>query len=187
MNRTENFIWHQENLIASGTRATIYQGFHRFSGEFVAVKVNKTQGDAAHRGYLTEIDDAEIRLIKDLRHENLVQFLVFERLEESTDQAELIGEQILFFEYCHGPSVDRLLQSPMFRYGLPCETFIELLNDLNEALRFLKSKNIVSSFRQTTKNEQRLFLLPFSSSCTQTFDLRIFSNRSIPTVNKSSN
>ena len=152
MNRTENFIWYQKDVIGCGTRAMIYKGFHRLSGEFVAIKVNKTLSDVFPRGLLSLIDEAEIRLIKDLRHKNLVQFIGFERIEESTEQSEFIGEQVLLFEFCHGLSVELLLKSPTFRYGLPFSMFIHLFSDLNDALRYLKTKNIVNSIRLKTKH-----------------------------------
>lgn len=143
---SRNYIWNHKNEVGSGKTAVVYKGWHLETGECVACKVIKPTSTVSH--VLSEEHlstwSSEIEAFRGLNHKNIVQYFGIEMVEESTGELCFVGQPVLLFEYCHGTSLEELLQLPTNRCGLPSDVIFDLLADLSDALKYLNRKNIVS-------------------------------------------
>ena len=93
-------------MIGKGTFGSVYLGFNATTGEMLAVKqveittsFNDREGERGKS--IVDSLNAEIETLKDLDHENIVQYLGYERTETTLS---------IFLEYVPGGSVGRCLK-----------------------------------------------------------------------------
>jgi serine/threonine protein kinase len=98
--------WVKGELIGKGTYGSVYLGLNATTGEMLAVKqVEITRSfddrdDGRSKGMVDALN-AEIETLKDLDHENIVQYLGYERTATTLS---------IFLEYVPGGSVGRCLK-----------------------------------------------------------------------------
>lgn len=104
--------WMKGNLIGRGSFGRVYHALNIATGDWVAVKevdTALTVADARNE-HLKEASDAlyrEISLLKDLDHENIVQYIGYDSNEEE-------GLIYIFLEYVPGGSISSLLNQYQF-------------------------------------------------------------------------
>ena len=106
LKRTATFRWFKGQMIGKGTYGKVYLGMNATTGEFLAVKqvqvsAKAANGDKNKMKELVAALDGEIDTMKDLDHENIVQYLGCERKEASIS---------IFLEYISGGSVGSCLR-----------------------------------------------------------------------------
>jgi mitogen-activated protein kinase kinase kinase len=104
--RQATFRWFKGQLIGKGTYGRVYLGMNATTGEFLAVKQVEVSAKAAGNDKekmreLVSALDQEIDTMKDLDHDNIVQYLGCERKETSIS---------IFLEYISGGSVGSCLR-----------------------------------------------------------------------------
>ncbi len=104
--RQATFRWFKGQLIGKGTYGRVYLGMNATTGEFLAVKqvevsAKAAGNDKAKMRELVAALDQEIDTMKDLDHDNIVQYLGCERKETSIS---------IFLEYISGGSVGSCLR-----------------------------------------------------------------------------
>lgn len=123
------------SLIGRGTFGDVYLGLNPLSGELMAVKqvelpVENTATEGRKRS-MVEALQREIALLKDLQHENIVQYL-----GSHIDVAHFS----IFLEYVPGGSVAGLLAS----YGAFQEPLVKsFVRQILKGLNYLHGKDIV--------------------------------------------
>ncbi|KAG2174456.1 hypothetical protein INT44_006719 [Umbelopsis vinacea] len=127
--------WMKGSLIGRGTFGDVYLGLSPISGELMAVKqvelpvVNSATEDRK-RTMISALEQ-EIALLRDLHHENIVQYLGFQ-----CDDAHFS----IFLEYVPGGSVAGLLASyGAFKEPLVCSFVRQILKGLN----YLHGRDII--------------------------------------------
>lgn len=106
------FQWMRGNLIGRGSFGRVYHALNIAAGEWIAVKqLDMAVTPSDHRNQeLQAHSDAlyrEIRLLKDLDHDNIVQYIGYD-----SDIAE--GHTYIFLEYVPGGSIYGLLNQYQF-------------------------------------------------------------------------
>ncbi|CAG8604437.1 2432_t:CDS:2, partial [Scutellospora calospora] len=103
-----NIRWMKGDLIGMGSFGTVYLGLNSATGELMAVKqVELPSGNSANEERKKSMLDAlqrEITLLKELQHENIVQYL---GSQHDNDEKTLN----IFLEYVPGGSVTTILNS----------------------------------------------------------------------------
>ncbi|KAG0174420.1 ATP binding [Apophysomyces sp. BC1015] len=127
--------WMKGSLIGRGTFGDVYLGLNPISGELMAVKqvelpvVNSATEE--RKKSMVEALRREIALLKELHHENIVQYL-----GSQTDDAHFS----IFLEYVPGGSVAGLLAS----YGAFQEPLVKsFVRQILKGLNYLHGKDIV--------------------------------------------
>ncbi|KAF7730404.1 ATP binding [Apophysomyces ossiformis] len=127
--------WIKGSLIGRGTFGDVYLGLNPISGELMAVKqvelpvVNSATEERKKK--MVEALRGEIALLKELHHENIVQYL-----GSQTDNAHFS----IFLEYVPGGSVAGLLAS----YGAFQEALVKsFVRQILKGLNYLHGKDIV--------------------------------------------
>jgi mitogen-activated protein kinase kinase kinase len=123
------------SLIGRGTFGDVYLGLNPMNGELMAVKQVElpveNSATEEHKKSLVEALQREIELLKELQHDNIVQYLGSE-----IDSAYFS----IFLEYVPGGSVAGLLAS----YGAFQETLVKsFVRQILKGLNYLHGKDIV--------------------------------------------
>ncbi|KAI8141547.1 kinase-like domain-containing protein [Fennellomyces sp. T-0311] len=127
--------WMKGSLIGRGTFGDVYLGLNPLSGELMAVKqvelpVENSATEERKKSMVVALQ-REIELLKDLQHENIVQYL-----GSQTDPAHFS----IFLEYVPGGSVAGLLAS----YGAFQEPLVtSFVRQILKGLNYLHGKDIV--------------------------------------------
>ncbi|KAJ2960218.1 hypothetical protein NQZ79_g4404 [Umbelopsis isabellina] len=127
--------WMKGSLIGRGTFGDVYLGLSPISGEFMAVKqvelpVMNSATEDRKKSMINALQQ-EISLLKDLHHENIVQYL-----GSQCDDAYFS----IFLEYVPGGSVAGLLASyGAFKEPLVCSFVRQILKGLN----YLHGRDII--------------------------------------------
>ncbi|KAI9490551.1 hypothetical protein BDB00DRAFT_790297 [Zychaea mexicana] len=127
--------WMKGSLIGRGTFGDVYLGLNPLSGELMAVKqvelpVENSATEERKKSMVVALQ-REIELLKDLQHENIVQYL-----GSQTDPAHFS----IFLEYVPGGSVAGLLAS----YGAFQEPLVKsFVRQILKGLNYLHGKDIV--------------------------------------------
>ncbi|KAI8885393.1 Pkinase-domain-containing protein [Backusella circina FSU 941] len=127
--------WMKGSLIGRGTFGDVYLGLNPMNGELMAVKQVElpveNSATEEHKKSLVEALQREIELLKELQHDNIVQYLGSE-----IDSAYFS----IFLEYVPGGSVAGLLAS----YGAFQETLVKsFVRQILKGLNYLHGKDIV--------------------------------------------
>lgn len=127
--------WIKGALIGAGSFGQVYLGMDASTGLLMAVKqVELPSGSSANEDRKQSMLDAlerEIELLKDLQHENIVQYLY-----SSADEDYLN----IFLEYVPGGSVAALLRN----YGAFEETLVKnFVRQILQGLQYLHERNII--------------------------------------------
>ncbi|CAB4445937.1 unnamed protein product [Rhizophagus irregularis] len=127
--------WMQGALIGMGSFGSVYLGLNSITGELMAVKqVELPTGQSANEERKKSMLDAlqrEIALLKDLHHENIVQYLGFQHDEKTLN---------IFLEYVPGGSVATMLNN----YGPLEETLVRSFNrQILQGLNYLHEQDII--------------------------------------------
>lgn len=123
-------------MIGSGSFGTVFLALHAVTGELMAVKqveMPSNRGDAldAKKNHMVEALKLEISLLKELKHENIVQYL-----GSNSDDHHLN----IFLEYVAGGSVATMLVN----YGSLGEQLISnFVRQILQGLNYLHSKDII--------------------------------------------
>eukprot|EP00727_Mastigamoeba_balamuthi_P008712 m51a1_g4463 putative protein serine threonine kinase (1324) ;mRNA; r:198200-204112 len=125
-------VWVRADKIGQGGFGTVYQGLNKETGDIFAVKqveLDESGDERARR--LLEQYDAEIQLMKNLDHPNIVQSL----------GAEIRGSTLnIFMEYVGGGSLSLLLK----KFGPFGESVIRVYTrQILQGLHYLHSNNIL--------------------------------------------
>jgi mitogen-activated protein kinase kinase kinase len=128
--------WIKGRLIGSGSFGTVYLGMNAFTGELMAVKqvelmTDVNTEDQSRKKSMLDALQREMHLLKELQHENIVQYLG-SNLEENFLN--------IFLEYVPGGSVASLLAN----YGVFEESLIRnFIRQILHGLNYLHGKNII--------------------------------------------
>ncbi|KAK9459023.1 kinase-like domain-containing protein [Lipomyces oligophaga] len=128
--------WIKGALIGSGSFGTVVLGLNALTGELMAVKQveimrNDKQGDQARKKSMMDALQREIALLRDLQHENIVQYL------GSNSDGQYLN---IFLEYVPGGSVASLLNN----YGPLEEPLIRIfVRQILCGLNYLHDKDII--------------------------------------------
>lgn len=129
--------WVMGKIIGRGSFGRVFHALNAANGEMLAVKVielpsAKSQSNISRkRGDLIRDLYSEIELLKDLEHENIVQYLGFELCPQSIN---------IFLEYVDGGSIE----SALHRHGpFPEEHCKSLTRQVLKGLEYLHNKNIL--------------------------------------------
>jgi mitogen-activated protein kinase kinase kinase len=128
--------WIKGRLIGSGSFGTVYLGMNAFTGELMAVKqvelmTDENTEDQSRKKSMLDALQREMHLLKELQHENIVQYLG-SNLEENFLN--------IFLEYVPGGSVASLLAN----YGVFEESLIRnFIRQILHGLNYLHGKNII--------------------------------------------
>ncbi|KAJ9111554.1 hypothetical protein QFC20_002527 [Naganishia adeliensis] len=131
---TRNIKWIKGALIGAGSFGQVYLGMDAHSGLLMAVKqVDLSMGvqnEEKKKSMMTALQ-REIELLRDLQHENIVQYL-----DSSADEKHLN----IFLEYVPGGSVTALLRN----YGAFEEALVKnFVRQILTGLEYLHDKGIV--------------------------------------------
>ncbi|KZV90232.1 Pkinase-domain-containing protein [Exidia glandulosa HHB12029] len=127
--------WIRGALIGSGSFGSVYLGMNKFTGMLMAVKQVELPSGSSHneerkKSMLTALE-REIDLLKDLQHENIVQYL-----DSSMDDQYLN----IFLEYVPGGSVAALLNN----YGAFEEALVRnFVRQILQGLNYLHEREII--------------------------------------------
>uniref|UniRef100_A0A8C1L5C0 Unc-51 like autophagy activating kinase 1a n=1 Tax=Cyprinus carpio TaxID=7962 RepID=A0A8C1L5C0_CYPCA len=128
MESVGKFEFSRKDLIGHGAFAVVFKGRHKQKHDFeVAVKCINKKNLAKSQSLLGK----EIRILKELKHENIVSLLDFQ---------EISGCVYLVMEYCNGGDLAEYLHS---KGSLSEDTIRVLLQQLAGAMSVLRSKGIV--------------------------------------------
>ncbi|KAK9360128.1 kinase-like domain-containing protein [Lipomyces starkeyi] len=128
--------WIKGALIGSGSFGSVLLGLNALTGELMAVKQvemtkNDKQGDPARKRAMIDALQREIQLLRDLHHENIVQYL------GSNSDGQYLN---IFLEYVPGGSVAALLNN----YGPFEEPLIRtFVRQILCGLSYLHDKDII--------------------------------------------
>jgi mitogen-activated protein kinase kinase kinase len=123
-------------MIGQGSFGTVFLALHAVTAELMAVKqveMPSNRGDAldAKKNHMVEALKQEISLLRELKHENIVQYL-----GSNSDENHLN----IFLEYVAGGSVATMLVN----YGSLGETLIaNFVRQILKGLNYLHSKDII--------------------------------------------
>lgn len=130
----QQFAWVKGELIGVGTFGKVYLALNVTTGEMIAVKQTTISPQFVNNRKTREIMNsfkAEVETLKDLDHENIVQYLGFGRKGDTYS---------IFLEYVSGGSVGHLIRS----YGKFNESLIRYLTkQVLQGLCYLHSKGIL--------------------------------------------
>lgn len=121
---SKNYIWFTDNRLGAGATAVVYTGFNKHKGEPVAVKV-----------FYKQYEPREIRILKQINHENIVKLL---DIEETSN-----GDKVLIMELCTGHSLLKVLNEPENNYGLNDAEFLLVLRNLYDGVKYLRQNNFI--------------------------------------------
>ncbi|XP_016336241.1 serine/threonine-protein kinase ULK1-like isoform X2 [Sinocyclocheilus anshuiensis] len=128
MESVGKFEFNRKDLIGHGAFAVVFKGRHKKKHDFeVAVKCINKKNLAKSQSLLGK----EIRILKELKHENIVSLLDFQ---------EILGCVYLVMEYCNGGDLAEYLHS---KGSLNEDTIRVLLQQLAGAMSVLRSKGII--------------------------------------------
>jgi mitogen-activated protein kinase kinase kinase len=134
--RQATFRWFKGQLIGKGTYGRVYLGMNATNGEFLAVKqvevsAKAAGNDKAKMKELVAALDQEIDTMKDLDHDNIVQYLGCERKETSIS---------IFLEYISGGSIGSCLR----KHGKFEESLVSsLTRQILQGLAYLHREGIL--------------------------------------------
>ncbi|VEU19560.1 DEKNAAC100297 [Brettanomyces naardenensis] len=130
----KQFAWVKGELIGVGTFGKVYLALNVTTGEMIAVKQTTISSKFLNNRETKEIVGsftAEVETLKDLDHENIVQYLGF-GMKDNTYS--------IFLEYVSGGSVGHLIRS----YGMFPEDLIRYLTrQVLQGLTYIHSKGIL--------------------------------------------
>lgn len=128
------FSWTKGELIGIGAFGRVFSGLNNVTGELVAVKQVSFAKDETLQGRVAEhikALEAEVAVLKTLKHENIVQYLGTERTEDSIH---------IFLEYVPGGSIASLLA----KFGPFQESVIRVYTrQILRGLEYLHQKGIM--------------------------------------------
>ncbi|KAI2661508.1 Serine/threonine-protein kinase ULK1 [Labeo rohita] len=128
MESVGKFEFNRKDLIGHGAFAVVFKGRHKQKHDYeVAVKCINKKNLAKSQSLLGK----EIRILKELKHENIVSLLDFQ---------EISGCVYLVMEYCNGGDLAEYLHS---KGSLSEDTIRVLLQQLAGAMSVLRSKGII--------------------------------------------
>jgi mitogen-activated protein kinase kinase kinase len=132
----DNVKYMQGALIGQGSFGSVYLALHSVTGELMAVKQVETPGSNgtaldAKKNNMVEALKHEIGLLRELKHENIVQYL------GSNSEGSHLN---IFLEYVPGGSVAKMLVN----YGPLGEGLINnFVRQILQGLEYLHSKDII--------------------------------------------
>ncbi|KAI8079983.1 kinase-like domain-containing protein [Halteromyces radiatus] len=148
--------WMRGQLIGKGSYGRVYHALNVAAGEWIAVKqvdIPTTSSDR-HNQQLHDTADAlyrEIQLLKDLEHDNIVQYLGYDVDEEE-------GHINIFLEYVPGGSIASCLskqgkfeESLVSYFTRQILLGLEYLHDRNILHRDIKAGNVLLTHTGTCK------------------------------------
>lgn len=125
--------WTKGELIGAGAYGRVFLGLNQVTGRLMAVKQVQTPDDESCRSRVAEHVKAleeEVRMLKQLKHPNIVQYLGTERNGDTLN---------IFLEYAAGGSVASLLS----KFGAFQETLTRLFTkQILQGLEFLHQNGI---------------------------------------------
>ncbi|XP_060927321.1 serine/threonine-protein kinase ULK1a isoform X1 [Limanda limanda] len=128
MESVGNFEFSRKDLIGHGAFAVVFKGRHKEKRDWeVAVKCINKKNLAKSKSLL----DKEIKILKELKHENIVSLL---------DYQEMGGSVYLVMEYCNGGDLAEYLHS---KGTLSEDTIRVFLQQIAQAMNTLQSKDIL--------------------------------------------
>ena len=146
------FSWSKGELIGIGAFGRVFSGLNNVTGELVAVKQVSFAKDEALQGRVAEhirALEAEVDVLKQLKHENIVQYLGTERTEDAIH---------IFLEFVPGGSIASLLakfgpfpESVIRVYTRQILRGLEYLHQKGIMHRDIKGANILIDKRGTVK------------------------------------
>jgi mitogen-activated protein kinase kinase kinase len=133
------FKWVKGDLIGKGTHGSVYLGLNATTGEMFAVKqvdVPDIGRDNERMKTMMDALNAEIETLKDLDHPYIVQYLGYERTDQTLS---------IFLEYVPGGSIGRCLK----KHGRFEENVIRsLIRQTLEGLAYLHSQGRLHRVRR---------------------------------------
>ncbi|KAL3692907.1 hypothetical protein R1sor_006558 [Riccia sorocarpa] len=133
--------WQKGKLLGSGTFGNVYVGFNSDIGSFCAMKeVLLVSDDSKSKESVKQLGQ-EIALLSKLRHQNIVQYIGTEALEDRL---------LIYLEYVSGGSIHKLLQDygqfkePVIRsFTRQILCGLAYLHNMNTVHRDIKGANIL--------------------------------------------
>lgn len=126
--------WIKGTVIGSGSFGTVYLGMNSITGELMAVKQVELLSDKETEQRKMSMIDAlqrEMNLLRDLQHENIVQYL------GSNSEEKFLN---IFLEYVPGGSVATMLSN----YGAFEESLIRnFVRQILQGLKYLHNRSII--------------------------------------------
>jgi serine/threonine protein kinase len=126
--------WAKGALIGAGAFGRVYQGLNTGTGELIAVKqVGLSKDEAASRQVAEHVRalEAEVALLRTLRHENIVQYLGVERTADAVN---------ILLEFVPGGSIASILQ----KFGPLTEGVIQIYTrQILSGLDYLHQQGII--------------------------------------------
>lgn len=123
--------WTRGQLIGTGSYGSVYLAFNSFTGDILAVKQVRIGEDTNGSNSLVEGLRREIEFLRDLDHENIVQYRGFKR------EGGLIN---IFLEYVSGGSLASYVKQ---RGGLPENEVVEYMRQCLHGLNYLHDRGII--------------------------------------------
>ncbi|XP_056274398.1 serine/threonine-protein kinase ULK1a isoform X2 [Pseudoliparis swirei] len=128
METVGKFEFNRKDLIGHGAFAVVFKGRHKEKRDWVvAVKCINKKNLAKSQSLLGK----EIKILKELKHENIVRLLDFQ---------EMGGSVYLVMEYCNGGDLAEYLHS---KGTLSEDTIRVFLQQIGQAMKVLQSKDIL--------------------------------------------
>ncbi|CDQ56346.1 unnamed protein product [Oncorhynchus mykiss] len=131
------FEFNRKDLIGHGAFAVVFKGRHKERHDMeVAVKcINKKNLAKSH-----SLLGKEIKILKELKHENIVGLLDFQVCVDFQHRYEMAGCVYLVMEYCNGGDLAEYLHS---KATLSEDTIRIFLQQIAGAMKVLKEKGIL--------------------------------------------
>lgn len=134
LDESKPFSWTKGELLGIGAFGRVFQGLNNVTGELIAVKQVGLSKDEALRGRVVEhvrALEAEVHVLKQLKHENIVQYLGTERVDDAFN---------IVLEYVPGGSIASLLA----KFGPLQESVIRVYTrQILKGLEYLHQRSIM--------------------------------------------
>eukprot|EP00794_Sanderia_malayensis_P014204 gene14204-15686_t len=154
METVGRYVYEKKDLIGHGAFAIVFKGYLRENkSQPVAIKSIAKKNIAKTQSLLAK----EIRILKELHHENIVQLL---------DYIETSSNVYLIMEYCNGGDLADYLQS---KGTLSEDTIKQFLLQIAAAVKMLNSKGIV----HRDLKPQNILLSYTTDKCPQPSEIQV--------------
>ncbi|XP_050412788.1 serine/threonine-protein kinase TBK1 [Patella vulgata] len=119
-----------EDLLGRGATCEVFKGISQ-SGEYRALKIFSARASGKNSDIAREVE-----ALKKLKHDNVVVFY-------SVEQDKLTGRPVVVTELCEDGSLQDVLNSLDFKYGLDEEEFLLVFRHLLNGVRHLRRNGFV--------------------------------------------